>query len=188
MAAGLEPVTLVDLDVTPTGAVLVLDAAGAQVLTLRPGGTAVENVMKVDGAEPASLAAGGDAGIAYVAHRNGVSRIDLRARTATRVTAPASVSLANLEQIRWRRHALFAIRVEPDGTHRIIRLDLNASGRAVTQATTLEDPVPPGGQTFVAISGDELVYMVDGSKDAAGRPRGAPSGMTDFVAYRVPLR
>ena len=67
MAAGLEPVTLVDLDVTPTGAVLVLDAAGAQVLTLRPGGTAVEHVMKVDGAGPASLAAGGDAGIAYVA-------------------------------------------------------------------------------------------------------------------------
>jgi hypothetical protein len=188
MAAGLEPVTLVDLDVTPTGAVLVLDAAGAQVLTLRPGGTAVEHVMKVDGAGPASLAAGGEAGIAYVAHRTGVSRIDLRARTATKVTAPASVSLANLEQIRWRRHALFAIRVEPDGTHRIIRLDLNATGRAVTHATTLEDPVPPGGQTFVAISGDELVYMVDGSKDAAGRPRGGPTSMADFVAYRVPLR
>ena len=188
MAAGLEPVTLVDLDVTPTGAVLLLDTAGAQVLTLRPGGTAVEQVMKIDGAGPASLAAGGEAGIAYVAHRTGVSRIDLRARTATKVTAPASVSLANLEQIRWRRHALFAIRVEPDGTHRIIRLDLNATGRAVTHATTLEDPVPPGGQTFVAISGDELVYMVDGSKDVAGRPRGGPTGMADFVAYRMPLR
>ena len=188
MPAGRAPVTLVDLDVTPAGAVLVLDAAGAQVLVLQPGGTAVEHVMKVDDAGPASLAAGGDAGIAYVAHRNGVSRIDLRARTATRVTAPASISLEHLEQIRWRRRALFAIRVEPDGTHRIIRLDLNANGRAVTHATTLEDPVPPGGQTFVAISGDELVYMIDGSKDAAGRPRAGSSGMADFVAYRVPLR
>jgi hypothetical protein len=188
VAAGLEPVTLVDLDVTPTGAVLVLDAAGGRVLTLRPGGTAVEHVMKVDAAEPASLAAGGDAGIAYVAHRDGVSRIDLRARIATPVTAPASVSLAHLEQIRWRRHALVAIRVEPDGTRRIIRLDLNANGRAVTQATALEGPAPTGGQTFVAISGDQLVYMVDDSKDAAGRPRRGPSGLADFVAYRVPLR
>jgi hypothetical protein len=188
MDAGLEPVTLVDLAVTPAGGVLVLDSAGPQLLELRPGGTAVEHVMKIDAHEPASLAAGGDASIAYVAHRDGVSRIDLRARTATRVTAPASISLAHLEQIRWRRHALFAIRVEPDGTHRIIRLDFNASGRAVTHATTLEDPVPPGGQIFVAISGDELVYMVDGSKDAAGRPRGDASGMADFVAYRVPLR
>jgi hypothetical protein len=188
IAGGLEPVTLVDLAVTPTGAVLVLDAAGPQLLELRPGGTAVEHVMKVDAVEPASLAAGGDAGIAYVAHRDGVSRLDLRARTATRVTAPASISLAHLEQIRWRRHALFAIRVEPDGTSRTIRLDLNANGRAVTQATTFADPVPLGGQTFVAISGDELVYMVDGSKDAVGRPRRGASGVADFVAYRVPLR
>ena len=58
----------------------------------------------------------------------------------------------------------------------------------MTQATTLEDRVPPGGQTFVAISGDELIYMVDGSKDAAGRPLQGASGMADFVAYRVPLR
>lgn len=186
MAASLEP-TLVDLDVTPAGAVLVLDSAGSQVLALGPGATAVERVMKLDAVEPASLAAAGDADTAYVAHRDGVLRIDLRARTATRVAAPASVSLAHLEQIRWRRHALFAIRVEPDGTHRIIRLDLNANGRAVTQATTFEATVPLEGQTFVAISGDELVYVVDGSKDAVGRPRGA-SGTADFVAYRVPLR
>jgi hypothetical protein len=187
IAADLEPVTLVDLAVTPAGAVLVLDSAGSQLLALGPGRTAVEYVMKVDAVEPASLAAGGDADTAYVAHRDGVSRIDLRTRTATRVTAPASVSLAHLEQIRWRRHALFAIRVEPDGTNRIIRLDLNANGRAITQATTIEAPVPLGGQTFVAISGDEIVYMVDGSKDAVGRPRGA-SSTADFVAYRVPLR
>jgi hypothetical protein len=188
MDAGLEPVRLVDLAVTPGGGVLVLDSAGPQLLELRPGGAAVEHVMKIDALEPASLAAGGEAGIAYLAHRDGISRIDLRTRTATRVTAPASVSLAHLEQIRWRRHALFAIRVEPDGTHRIIRLDFNANGRAITHATTLEDPVPADGQTFVAISGDELVYMVDGSKDAAGRPRRDASGVADFVAYRVPLR
>jgi hypothetical protein len=188
IAAGVGPATLVDLAVTATGAVLVLDSAGPQLLALNPGGTAVEHVMKVDAAEPASLAAGAEPGIAYVAHRDGVSRIDLRAKTATRVTAPASVSLARLEQIRWRGHALFAIRVEPDGTHHIIRLDFNANGRAVTHATTFENPVLLEGQTFVAISGDELVYMVDGSKDAAGRPRQGASGVADFVAYRVRLR
>jgi hypothetical protein len=188
MAAGLEPVALVDLAVTPTGGVLVLDSAGSQLLELRSGGTVVERVMKLEAVEAASLAAGDEAGIVYVAHRDGVSRVDLRARTATRVTAPKSVSLAHLEQIRWRRHALFAIRVDPDGVRRIIRLDLNASGRAVTHATTLDAPAPPEGQAFVAISGDELIYMVDGSKDAAGRPLQGASGMADFVAYRVPLR
>jgi hypothetical protein len=189
VAADLEPVTLVDLAVTPGGAVLVLESAGPQLLVLRRGGTAVERVMRVDAAEPASLTATGDEGIAYVAHRDGVSRIDLRARTATRVAAPTSVSLAHLEQIRWRRQALIAMRVDADGARRIIRLDLSASGRAVTHATMFEGlALPPGGQTFIASSGDELLYMVDGSKDANGRPLRGASGVADFVAYRVPLR
>jgi hypothetical protein len=189
VAADLEPVTLVDLAVTPGGAVLVLESAGPQLLVLRPGGTAVEGVMTVDAVEPASLAAAGDEGVAYVAHRDGVSRIDLRARTVTRVAAPTSVSLAHLERIRWRRRALIAIRADADGTRRIIRLDLSASGRAVTQSTTFDGPVHPAeGQTSIAISGDELVYVVDGSKDAAGRPLRSASGTADFIVYRVPLR
>jgi hypothetical protein len=187
IAAGPEPVTIADLAVTPAGAVLVLDSEG-QLLALQPGRMAAEAVMKIESVEPVSVAAGSEPGIVYVAHRDGVSRIDLHARTATRVTAPASISLAHLRQIRWRRHALFAIRGEPDGTHRIIRFDLSTNGRAVTRSTILEGPTPLAGQTFVAISGDELVYMVDSSKDSVGRPQQGASGTVDFVAYRVPLR
>ena len=105
---------------------------------------------EVDAAEPASLAAAEDEGIVYVAYRDGVSRVDLRARTATKVAAPKSVSLAHLERIRWRRQALIAIRVDADGTRRIVRLDLSANGRAVTKATKIDSPVlPAGGQTLV---------------------------------------
>jgi hypothetical protein len=188
VGADLEPVTLVDLAVTPAGAVLVLDSMGRQLLVLRSGGTSLERVMRIDAQEPASLAAGGDDGIAYVAHRDGVSRIDLRSRTATRVAAPNSVSLAHLERIRWGRHALIAVRVDDDGSRRLIRLELNANGRAVTQATTLEGTVSGAGQTFVTISGDDLVYLVDGSSAAVGRPLRAASGVAEFVAYRVRLR
>jgi hypothetical protein len=189
VAVDLEPVTPVGLAVTPAGAVFVLDSAGSQLLVLRHGGTAVERVMTVDAVEPASVAATEDEGIAYVSHRDGVSRVDVRARTATRVAAPKSISLASLEQIRWRRHALIAIRVDADGTRRIIRLDLNPSGRAVTHATTFEGlALPAGSQTFIASSGEELVCVVESSKDANGRPLLGASGMADFVAYRVPLR
>jgi hypothetical protein len=144
--------------------------------------------MRIDPQEPASLAAGGDEGIAYVAHRDGVSRIDLRARTATRVAAPRSVSLAHLERIRLGGHALIAVRADDDGSRRLIRLDLNANGRAITQATTLAGSVPAAGQTFVTISGDELVYLVDGSSPAVSRPLRDASGLAEFVAYRVRLR
>ena len=188
VAADLEPVTLVDLAVTPAGAVLVLDSAGRQLLVLRSGGTSLERVMPIDAREPASLAAGSDDGIAYVAHRDGVSRIDLRARTATKVAAPSSVSLAHLERIRLRRHALIAVQADDDGSRRIIRLELNANGRAVTQATTLLGSVPTAGQTSVTISGDELVYLVDRSSRAVDPTLGDAPGMAEFVAYRVPLR
>src|SRR5207247_2566778 len=135
VAADLEPVKIVDLAVTPAGAVLVLDSVSRQLLVLRAGRTAVERVLRIDAEEPASLAAGADEGVAYVAHRDGVSRIDLRSRTATRLSAPKSISLAHLERIRWRSHALIAIRVDDDGSRRIIRLELNRNGSVVTQAT-----------------------------------------------------
>jgi hypothetical protein len=132
--------------------------------------------MPISAREPASLATGSDEGIAYVAHPEGVSRIDLRARTATPVAAPKSVSLAHLERIRWQRHALIAVQADDDGSRRIIRFELNANGSAVTRATTLEGSLPIAGPTFVTISGDELVYLVNGSSTA------------EFVAYRVQLR
>jgi hypothetical protein len=188
VGADLQPVTLVDLAVTPAGVVFVLDSAGRQLLVLRAGGTSLERVMRIDAQEPASLAAGGDDGIAYVAHRDGVSRIDVRARTATPVAAPSTISLAHLERIRWSRHSLIGVRVNDDGSRRIVRLELNANGRAVTHATTLEGTLPTEGPTFVTISGDELVYVVDGSNNAVDRPRRDVSGMTEFVAYRVRLR
>jgi len=176
IAADPDAVTPVDLAVTPAGVVVALDSAGHQLLVLRSKGTAVERVMRIDAVEPASLAAAGDEGIVYMAYRDGVSRLDLRARTATKVAAPRSVSLAHLERIRWRRGALIAIRVDADGTRRIVRLTLSDSGRAVTKATKIDSPVlPVGGQTFVAISGDELVYLVSGEA-------------SDFNVFRVPLR
>jgi hypothetical protein len=161
-------VNLVDLAVTAAGAVLVLDAASSQLLTLRPGGTALERVVRIETPQPASVAASTEEGIVYVAHQDGLSRIDTRARTSTPVSAPKSISLAHLERIRSSQRALIAVRVDEDGSRHIVRLDLNASGRGVTRATTLEGTVPASKPTFVTVSGDEL-YVADGSRGAAYR-------------------
>ena len=180
VAADLGPVALVDLAVTAAGAVLVLDSTGGQLLALRPGAASLERLVRIEGGPPVSLAAGGDEGIAYVADRDGVSRIDLRARTATRVAGPDSISLAHLERIRWNDHALVAIRADDDGSRRIVRLALSANGRAITNATTIAGSLPATAQPSMTIVGNELVYL-------AAPPRDAP-GLTEFVAYRVRLR
>src|SRR4029453_9914313 len=111
--------------------------------------SALERIVRLDAREPASLAAGADEGVAYVAYRDGVLRVDLRARTAAPLTASGSASIDRLERIRSHGRSLIAVRVGEDGSRGIFRLDLNASGRAVTKASTLEQVVPTAGPTFM---------------------------------------
>src|SRR6185295_7065095 len=61
------PVDLVDVAVTRGGTVVVLDAANARILTLRPGTTSLERLMRLKAHELLSVAAGGEEGIVYVA-------------------------------------------------------------------------------------------------------------------------
>jgi hypothetical protein len=185
----LQPVKLVDLAVGPAGAVLVLDSATPQLFMLRSGATALERIAQIDAQEPVSVAAGGDEGIAFVAHRDGVSRIDLRSRAVSPVAAPKGISLDHLERIRWRGNALIAVQVDGDGSRRIIRLEMNTRGSAITKVIRLELQALPAGQTFVTVSGNELVYLTAGSSEAgASSSSAASSDQREFVAYRVPLR
>ena len=190
VGADLMPVTLVDLAVDPTGSILVLDAQTPQLLRLRPRGMVLERVARIDVQEPISVAAGEQEGVAFVAHRNGVSRIDWRSRTASLVAVPKGVSLGHLERIRWRRNSLIAVQIDAEGSRGIVRLDLNARGNAITKATKLEVSAPSAGLTFVTISGNELVYLTAGVNDAGDPPASSvPSNgaETALVVSRVPL-
>jgi hypothetical protein len=155
---------------------------------LRPGTSAFERIIRLDAPEPSSLATGGDENVAYVAHRDGVLRVDLRARTAAPLTAPGSIPLDRLERIRSHGRSLVAVRVDGDGSRAIVRLDLNPSGRAVTQAATLEPRVPTTAPIYLTFSGDELVYLAHGGNGTdGGTPADAPRA-GEFVAYRLRLR
>jgi hypothetical protein len=175
----VEPATLVDLAVTPSGTVLVLDAASRQLFALRAGMTSLDDIVRIREDEPASVAASDRDGVAYVAHRDGISRIDLRARTASHVTVPKGMSLGRLQRIRWYRNALIGLAINADDTRNIVRLELNSSGTAVARATTLEAPVPGEAQTFVTISGTDLIYLESGSNTA--------SNLAELIVRRVRL-
>jgi hypothetical protein len=182
----LGAVVLEDLAIGPDGAVLALDSAGRQVLSLRAGGTSPERLAQVDVRGAVSLAVPEDEGIVYVAHAEGISRVDVRAKSATLVSAPKDVSLAGLERIRWYRRALIAVQVDAGNARRIVKLDLNRQGRTITGATTLEPSRAVEGRTFVTLSGDELIYLADSpTGTGAGQSSNGPS---DFVAYRLRLR
>ena len=189
VSSDLGPVTLVDLGIGSTGAVLALDSAGRQILTLRAGGTSPERLAQVDLQAPVSLAVPDEEGVVYVAHSEGISRVDLRAKSATAVTAPKEVSLAGVERIRWYRRALIAVQVDASGSRRIVRLDLNGRGRAITRATVLEPSRAVAGRTFITLSGDELIYLAENPEGAlGGQTSNGASAPSDFVAYRLKLR
>ena len=89
VAADLEPVTPVDLAVTAAGAVLVLDAAARQVLVLRCRRDIARTRHADRGRGTSESCRRRRRRDRVCGASRGISRIDLRARTATPVAAPA---------------------------------------------------------------------------------------------------
>lgn len=176
VAAELQPVKFVDVATTPSGVVVVLDSIGNRLFVLRPGETTIKAFVPLNANDPTSVATAAEDGVAYVAHDAGLLRVDLHSRTVSAVTISKRVSLGRIERIRAYRNALIAVDANAEGARRILRLDMNAAGRAVTRATTLEALAAQAGETFVTISGDELLYL------------SATPSATDMVTYRVRLR
>lgn len=182
----LEPVKFIDLAVSPAGAVFVLESLRGQVLVLRPGGASLEPFVRIDVPAVASLTAAGEEGVSYVAHREGILRIDPKTRTATAVTARKGLELGHFERIRWHRNRLVGVQATADGSKRIVRLDLNANGKAVTAATIIDASVPGTDPAFVALSNDSLAYLTE-SQASADQPQGSQE-RPEFVVRRIPLQ
>jgi hypothetical protein len=186
-----EAAQLVDLAVTATGSVLALDGAGNQLLLLKRGETTLEAAMPLKRPGTVSLTLTADDGVGYVAGPEGIYRVDLKAKTTTAVTAPAGLDLGHFERIRTYRSALIAIEAPMDGTRRVVRLDLNGNGRAITAASVIDTSIPDTrGATFATVSGDDLYYLAataaGGSSSATAAD--APGALADFVVRRVSLR
>jgi hypothetical protein len=184
----LEPVKFSDLAINGAGAVFVLESLRGQVLVLRPGGTSLELFGRIDALGTISLAAAGEDGVIYVAHREGISRIDAKNKAAAALTSRKGIDLGNFERIRWHRRALVGVQAAADGSRRIVRLELNASGKSVTSATIFDASVPATAEpTFVALSGDSLSYLTVSSSSTAQR-QGSDSTRPEFVVRRIPLQ
>ena len=184
----LGSMKLVDLAVTPSGSVLALDAAGKRLLELRPKATNLEPVVALAIDKPTSLAATND-GAVYVAGAGDLQRIDLRNRTASHVSVPRDVESAEIERIRWYDDALLALVRGTDGTRRLVRLELNSSGRAATAATLIDRTIPANaGAVFTTVSGDYLSYVLSDAGPSGPAETSSTAGTEEFVVRRIRLR
>ena len=114
--------------------------------------------------DPVSLATSDDGRVAYVAHADGITRIDLRTRRTAGLDAKAA-SLGGFEFIRWHRDALVGTQRQPDGTQGLVRLQLAREGRVVTSATLIDRAPSDEGAAFAAMSGGDLYYLLTGGPE-----------------------
>ena len=164
-----KPVQLIDLTIAANGTILVLDGGAPRVIGLRSGVKALEQLMSLDIVAPASIASAGDERTAYVAHRDGIVRLDLQLRSVAPVTAPDGIVLGGFEWIRWHRNALVGVQVLPDRTRHVVRLQLNRD--RVTDAMAIEAPIGSDrGSTVATISGDDVYYLVSQQEDSPTTP------------------
>jgi len=183
------PVRPVDVAVADNGVVFVLDRRG-RILRMRPGRAAAE-IAAESGVEPAlslALAAGDTA--AYVTHAGGMVRVDLGGRQTTQVSSAAELPLTSVERLRAHREGFIALQRLPDGARRLLRVELNRSGRAVRSATAYDVRVEAGlGAPALTVSGDE-VALVTGGLDTAGEAAASSAIGTpaELVVRRFRLR
>jgi len=162
----LAPVQPVDVVMTPSG-VLVLDAAQRRVLVLRAGADSLTVLASLGDIAPLSLAAGRQASVAYVTHRDGVVAIDLKTRALAPVTAPKAVALGGIERLRRHGARFVAVQVLPDGSRRLVRIALDASGKRVSRLRVIEVVVSAGAASIpMTVCGDAVALLVG---DATGQ-------------------
>lgn len=172
---------LTDLAIAPDGTLVVLDSGASRVLVLRPGTATLEQVIALTVPSPASIAVGDDARVAFVAHRDGIERVDLQARRSVPVAAAKGVDLARIERVRTHRGALLGVQAQPDGSRSMVHLQLNREGRTVTETAVVEVPPPQQGTTFLTVSGDDVYYLV------AERGNGGSSAVTNVLVRKIRL-
>jgi hypothetical protein len=180
---------LVDLAVTASGSVLALDGTGNQLLVLKRGETALESAVQLGHTGALSLTISADEGVGYVASPEGIWRVDIKGKKTAAVTAPAGVDLGHFERIRIYQGGLIGIEKPVDGSRRVVRLDLNNNGRAITAASVIDTSIADArSATFATISGDELYYLAAAVTASASAAGATPGPLADFIVRRVSLR
>jgi hypothetical protein len=165
-----------DVSVTPQSTVMALDDLGRRLFRLRPGSKELDVGWVIEAQEPVSVAALSEA-VVYVAHREGIARIDLGSGHERPLRARDGIELTGIRWIRTYRGGLVAVQRMSEGVFRVVRIRLDASGTRATAITLLDKDVAMTAPGAAAITGDTLYYL---SADGAGS--------TSTIVKRVRLR
>ena len=110
--------------------------------------------MKIATEQPSTLAIA-DGGVMYVAGAKGIVRVDLAARTSTRVRS--ADDLGAFHALAWRAGSLVGVERLTDNA-RVVRIKLDASGTRAQGREVLADAT---GASAGTLAGDIYYYLSD---------------------------
>jgi sugar lactone lactonase YvrE len=191
----VTPRMLNDVAFSPAGDAYLTDSHGGSVYRVRAGADSLERFL--DGGSrlvyPNGVAVSPDGAALYVAHVEGLSRVDLRARGGAPVAEPVTSSAPHFAGMIDGLYAcgrdLIAVQSVVDH-QRVVRLRLDPAGTRLTAAEVLErrHPAYELPTTGVLVDGS-LVYVANSQlrrlrDDGTLAPAAAPRGT---VLLRLPL-
>jgi hypothetical protein len=159
-----------DLGIGPDGAVYASDASEGALYRARPGESALEVIVPGGRLNsPQGLAPSKDNHLLYVADYGlGVRIVDLATGDISLLSFDGPAMLDGVDGLVRHGDDLIAIQngVEP---RRIVRLVLNAEGRAISRIDVLERAHPEWGEpTLGFVDRDRFIYVADGQGERFG--------------------
>jgi hypothetical protein len=169
--SGTLPARFVDVAVG-SSAVYALDAAGGRVFRLPPGSKSLEVAVELGVSAPRRLAVSPQ-NVLYVAHADGIVRVDPHTRRVQAIRGAPGVALPQFTRLWWHQGALVGLE-DTDGGAQVVRLTLDAGGSRAIKIASSRVAVP--ANAAASLVGGEICFLT-ASTDA---------GETTVVA-RVPL-
>lgn len=183
---------LADLVQAPDGTLYVTDTRAGVVYRWLPTARTFERFVSLGTyTSPRGLAWSGDGRALYVAHLEGLARVDLRTRDVQPVGHPAAMTLVGIDGLDTHRGDLIAVQNGLPGLARVVRLRLTPDGLNVSTMEVLDANLPDHDTPSSGVVVEDGYYYVANSQrrrfTAPGVP-GPPGTLQKPIIRRVNLR
>ena len=177
-----------DLDVDSSGRVYVTDSANGEIFTIAPGETRLESLIGAGKfVSPNGIAVSADGKTVYVADTlKGIYAVNPGSRAVERVQVSAGIETLGIDGLYFYKNSLVGVfnMTQPG---RIMKFDLDASGRKVAASQVLECGNPVfDDPTTAALAGDSL-YFIANSQLRRYNPDGTPFPIERLDPIRIQL-
>ncbi len=154
---------LTDIVQAPDGTLYLTDGRTGALYRWKPGTRAIEPFVSLGThLQPRGLAWSGDGRALYVAHIEGLSRVDMRTREVSPVGHAPSLTLVGIDGLASHRGDLIAVQSGLPKLARVMRLRLTADGLNVRAVDVLDANLPDHDMpTAGVIVGDGFYYVAN---------------------------